>query len=146
MVVAWLVLGLLALLALALIGYGLRSKPATSTPPSPQRDMQARDGTWVASKGELAIANWLDAREIAYRYEPELAGGLTPDFHIEGTDVLIEYWGMAGEPGYEDRMEEKMGIYEEHGYDVVGLFPAHLHEMDAVLARELGKRGIVVEE
>jgi hypothetical protein len=56
---------------------------------------------------------------------------------------LIEYWGMSGEPGYEGRMEEKMATYEEHGYDVVGLFPTHTHEMDDVLERELGELGIL---
>jgi len=143
-VVTWLVLGVLGALTLGLIGWGLATPgPATAEPPSEQRDRQARDGTWVASEGERLIANWLDAHGIGYRYEPELAGGLTPDFHIVDTDVIIEYWGMSGETDYEDRMEEKMGIYEEHGYDVVGLFPTHTHEMGDVLERELGERGVV---
>lgn len=141
---AWIVLGLLGLAALGLIAWSLAGgPPGTAEPPDPQRTRRAQDGTWVASKGEQAIADWLAAEGIAYRYEPELAGGLTPDFHLEGTDVVVEYWGMSGEPGYEERMEEKMRVYEEHGYDVVGLFPTHVHEMDAVLERELDKRGIV---
>lgn len=141
---AWIVLGLLGALALGLVAWGLASEPTSGPqPPSKQRNLRAHDGIWVASKGEQRIANWLHAQGIAYRYEPEMAGGLTPDFHIEGTDVVIEYWGMSGEPGYEERMLEKMEIYEDHGLDVVGLFPTHVDEMDEVLERELGKRGIV---
>lgn len=144
MVLTWIAIGLLAVVALGLLARGLAGgSPTVEQPPSPQRDRRARDGTWVASEGERRIADWLHERSIAYRYEPELAGGLTPDFHVEGTDVLVEYWGMSGEPGYEDRMAEKMEIYEEHGYDVVGLFPNHVHEMDEVLERELAERGII---
>lgn len=143
-VLAWIVVASLGLLALGLLAWGLAGPaPGTLEPPSRQRDLRAQDGTWVASKGEQRIADELHARDVAYRYEPELAGGLTPDFHVEGTDVLIEYWGMAGEPGYEERMVEKMEAYEEHGYDVIGLFPAHVGEMGEVLERELAERGIV---
>jgi len=108
----------------------------------PGRPLPTREGPWVASKGEQRIANWLTREGIAYVYEPTVAGGLTPDFRLEGTDVLIEYWGMAGQASYEDRMAEKMEIYEEHGYDVIGLFPVHVDEMGDVLDRELTDRGL----
>lgn len=145
MVSLWVLAGFAALTVLGLAAWGLsRAGPSgtrEATPPS-GRPLQARDGTWVASQGERRIANWLAAQGIAYRYEPEMAGGLTPDFHLEGTDVVIEYWGLAGEPSYEERMLEKLEQYEAHGIEVVSLFPAHLHEIEDVVERELDERGI----
>jgi hypothetical protein len=108
----------------------------------PGRAHRTVDGRWVASTGEQRIANWLAEHGIDYAYEPEIAGGLTPDFKIEGTDVVIEYWGMAGHEDYEQRLAEKLEIYEEHGIDVVSLFPMHVGEVDDVLERELSRRGI----
>lgn len=140
----WLVLAGLGAIASLLVAWGLTKDPArTGDERPPGRPLQARDGTWVASKGERRIANWLDAHEVPYRYEPEMAGGLTPDFHLEGTSTVIEYWGLASQDSYEDRMVEKIEQYEEHGIDVVSVFPAHLHEMGTVLEHQLAKRGLL---
>lgn len=145
----WLLVALMGAAALALILQAIarsgRGAESHEDPP-PGRPLQARDGTWVASKGERRIANWLDAHGVGYRYEPEMAGGLTPDFHIEGTDVVVEYWGLAGQDSYEERMLEKIEQYEDHGIDVVSLFPAHLHEMEDVLETELDRRGVLDRE
>lgn len=141
MAVLWLVLvGALAALA-GLVAWGRRSDPTGDHPPG--RPLQARDGTWVASEGERRIADWLHARGLAYRYEPTMADGLTPDFHLEGSRVVVEYWGMARHDECEDRMVAKLEQCEEHGVDVVSVFPAHLHDLDEQLERELGRRGLL---
>lgn len=100
-----------------------------------------REGLWVQSEGERRIANWLESRGVPFRYEPEVAG-LRPDFQVEGTKVLIEYWGMASDEGYERRMVRKIRRYEAAGYHVVSLFPAHVHEIEKVLAEELARAGV----
>lgn len=142
----WIMLGAIAALAGGLVAWGLSKDLDAGDEPPPGRRLQARDGTWVASKGEERIANWLAARGIAYRYEPEMAGGLTPDFHLAGTRVVIEYWGLASQDAYEARMVEKIEQYEEHGIDVVSLFPAHLHEMEQKLEHQLSTRGLLDED
>lgn len=143
MVEAWIpVAGGAVLLVAALIAWFARTETPSEEHP-PGRAYPTAKGEWVQSKGEQRIANALADMGIAYTYEPEVAGGLRPDFAIDGTDVIVEYWGMAGQAGYEERMVEKMEAYEEHGLDVVGLFPVHVGEMDDVLERELAERGIV---
>ncbi len=107
------------------------------------RPYPTRDGHWVASQGEQRIANWLSVKGIPYTYEAKVAGGLRPDFRITGTHVLIEYWGLASEPSYEERMVEKITRYEQAGFDVISIFPAHHHELPDVLERELAARGLL---
>ncbi len=143
----WIILALMAGLALTLIAWGLLNDPQpTPEAPSKQRRLQAQDGTWVASHGERLIANYLSAHNIPYRYEPEMADGLTPDFHIENTNTIIEYWGLASQPTYEARMIEKLEQYEHHDLDVISLFPANVHEMETRLEEELTKRGLPHDE
>lgn len=137
----WILLGLIALFAILLAAWGLlRDAQPTHEHPK-DRPLQAQDGTWVASHGERRIANWLTRHGIPYRYEPEMANGLTPDFHLEGTNTIIEYWGMAGQPSYEERMIEKLQRYEDHDLDVISLFPPNVHEIGTLLQEELAKRG-----
>ncbi len=144
MVTVWLVLGGLAAMAGLLIWWGVsRGKPGGPREHPKGRPLPTRDGLWVASKGEQRIANWLSARGLAYAYEPEVAGGLTPDFHLEGTDVVIEYWGLASQPAYEARMLEKIETYREHGYTVVSVFPGQLRDLEAILEDELRDAGVL---
>lgn len=142
----WMLAGVVGLAAVGIAWWGLTRDPhrgpSTEDHP-PDRPYPTRDGLWVASKGERAIADWLSRAGVEYAYEPELAGGLTPDFHVEGTDVVIEYWGLVGDPDYEERMAEKIDQYAEHGYEVVSVFPAHLDRVGEVLEVELLRSGIV---
>ncbi len=103
---------------------------------------QARDGTWVRSRPEMRIANWLNLHGIEYEYEPSVEG-MRPDFQVVGTSILIEYWGGAGFRDYAQRMEAKIAKYEAAGYDVVSLFSVHLWELDRVLADEMSRRGLI---
>lgn len=88
------------------------------------------------------MANFLSRRGVAYAYEPRVEGK-RPDFRVEGTKVLIEYWGGAGHHRYEQRMAEKVRLFEAAGYDVVSLVPLNLREIERVLDGELRARGIL---
>ncbi|MGB0652928.1 MAG: hypothetical protein ACPGQL_06980 [Thermoplasmatota archaeon] len=90
------------------------------------------------------MADALAKLGVPFQYEPRAAGGLRPDFLVEGAPVVIEYWGGAGWRDYEARMLAKIDRYEAAGYQVVSLFQVHLHELDAVLRRELERCGVRV--
>jgi len=63
-----------------------------------QKNIRAKDGTWVQSDGERLICEALDAEQIRYRYDERfriLDGyAIRPDFYLPEYDVYIEYWGM----------------------------------------------------
>lgn len=100
------------------------------------------EGLYVRSFGEQRIANWLSRRGIPFTYEPNV-DGMRPDFQIDGTKILIEYWGGAAYRGYEKRMVHKVHRYEEADYTLISLFPAHMHELEKVLEAELQRYGII---
>ena len=60
------------------------------------------DGKTVKSLGEADIANWLYMHDIPYAYEEPYPvdtrtseyGQYHPDFHVNGTNVYIEYFGV----------------------------------------------------
>lgn len=145
MATGWIVLSVLLALGGALVWWGVtRGEARAARREHPKgRPLPTREGLWVASKGEQRIANWLSAKGLAFAYEPEIAGGLTPDFHLEGTEVVIEYWGLASQPSYEQRMLEKIDQYEEHGFTVISIFPGHLRDVEAVLEAELVDAGVL---
>lgn len=78
---------------------------------------------------------------MSFAYEPKVAGGLRPDFLIEGR-VIVEYWGGAGFRSYANRMAIKTSRYEAHGFKVIHLMPIHLWELEVELARQLRAAGI----
>ena len=79
------------------------------------------------SKGEIQIARLLDRQGIPYRYEHPLAvvdNGKTkilyPDFHLPEYGMIIEYFGLNGDPGYRARAKHKVQVYRSMGIE--GLF------------------------
>jgi len=79
------------------------------------------------SKAEVQIARLLDRHGIAYRYEHPLAvldrGKVRlwyPDFYLPEYGVIIEYFGLHGNAGYEEQTKRKIEVYENTGMD--GLF------------------------
>ena len=75
---------------------------------------ESLDGTHVKSFGEKVIANFLFEHDIEYRYGRDFwENGVNyrPDFRIGNKNgVIIEYFGLRGEPDY-DAMSEKKRDY-----------------------------------
>ena len=80
------------------------------------------------SKAEVQIARLLDREGIRFRYEHPLAiidrGRLRiwyPDFYLPEYAMIVEYFGMNGDPGYREQAEHKVQVYRETGIDGVFL-------------------------
>lgn len=115
-----------------------RGRPRPTAPKG--RPYPTAAGIWVRSYGEQRVANALAARGLSFEYEPHVLR-YRPDFRV-GTRVLIEYWGGAAHRTYEEQMLRKIAAYEEAGWVVISIFPAHLHELGRVLDRQLAAAGI----
>ena len=79
------------------------------------------------SRGETQIARFLGKNKIAYQYEHPVAvvdHGKTkiwyPDFSLPHYGMIIEYFGINGDSGYDERTKHKIEVYENNGID--GLF------------------------
>jgi DNA helicase IV len=80
-------------------------------------------GEYVKSYGEKVIANYLFEHAIPYRYEQNhnwSGFNYRPDFTLpksgdRETTVIIEYFGLAGDPDYDDERERKREYWESKG-------------------------------
>lgn len=88
-----------------------------------QKNYQSNNGTTVRSKSEVLIANILEDHNIPYRYEIPLKMGTHqkyPDFTImhpfTGEIIIWEHFGALNQPGYEEKMNEKMRLYLKNNY------------------------------
>ncbi len=99
-----------------------------------QKNIRAKDGTWVQSAGERLICEVLNAEGIRYRYDERfriLDGyAIRPDFYLPEFNVYIEYWGMDT-ADYKIGMLKKQQLYQQQGKKLISLYPAdkpHMHE------------------
>lgn len=91
------------------------------------------DGKFVKSFGEKLIANFLFEHQVGYFYEPFERGWLEnyhPDFKLlreDKTGVCIEYFGMAGDPDYDDMSEEKRRYWQKKiGWTLIEFTPGDI--------------------
>ena len=80
------------------------------------------------SRAEVQIAGLLDRAGISYKYEHPLAvvdRGKTriwyPDFYLPEYAMVIEYFGLNGDSGYNERTKHKMEVYKQGGIEGVFL-------------------------
>jgi hypothetical protein len=80
------------------------------------------------SKAEAQIARLLDREGIAPRYEHPLAVVdrektriWYPDFYLPEYGMIVEYFGMNGDPGYSKRAKHKTEVYRKTGIEGVFL-------------------------
>jgi len=91
----------------------------------------------LRSRGEVLIANWLDARGYRWEYEARL-GGFTPDFLLRDEGIVIEYFGMKGKnKKYDAKIDVKKRRYRQEGYRVIALERRHLNRLDEKLRKRL---------
>lgn len=80
---------------------------------------ESLDGTYVKSFGEKVIANFLFEHNVKYQYEKNFqwnGDNYRPDFTIFTSDsrgVVIEYFGLEGDPDYDDMSEAKRGFWRK---------------------------------
>jgi hypothetical protein len=107
-----------------------------------QKNIRAKDGTWVQSDGERLICEALNGEQIRYRYDERfriLDGyAIRPDFYLPEFDVYIEYWGMDT-ADYKIGMFKKQQLYQQQGKRLVSLYPADKPRLREVLLGKLGK-------
>jgi len=91
-----------------------------------QKNIRAKDGTWVQSDGERLICEALAAEQIRYRYDERfriLDGyAIRPDFYLPEFDVYIEYWGM-NTANYKIGMLKKQQLYQQQGKRLISFYP-----------------------
>ena len=92
-----------------------------------ERKRQGNISPRYKSWGEEQIARLLDLNRMDYRYEHPVAvidRGQTriwyPDFWLPQYGMIIEYFGMVGDAGYDQRAGHKIEVYRQTGID--GLF------------------------
>ncbi len=79
---------------------------------------ESLDGKYVKSFGEKAIADFLFEHNIPYRYERNFwwnGRNYRPDFTIftgDNRGVVIEYFGLKGDPDYDAMSEEKRNYWQ----------------------------------
>jgi len=91
-----------------------------------QKNIRAKDGTWVQSDGERLICEVLAEERIRYRYDERfriLDGyAIRPDFYLPEFDVYIEYWGMDT-ADYKIGMLKKQKLYQQQGKRLISIYP-----------------------
>ena len=106
-------------------------------PPRPREvALRCLDGHKARSKEERLVDDWLHAHGVLHEREPKLKG-MRPDWRVGG-DVYIEYWGLAGQQGYEERRAQKLAMYKRRRLKLVELFPEDLPELDDKLSFLVG--------
>jgi len=107
-----------------------------------QKNIRAKDGTWVQSDGERLVCEVLDAEQIRYRYDERfriLDGyAIRPDFYLPEFDVYIEYWGMET-ADYKIGMLKKQKLYQQQGKKLISLYSDDKPRMRERLLSKLGK-------
>ncbi len=100
-------------------------------------------GVQVRSKAEAKIAEYLSDNNIEWEYEPLLLSGkeelARPDFYLRKYRILVEYWGLFGDDGYDRRMKFKLDEYRRHGYDVISIYPDELDNLDRIFRAKFEK-------
>lgn len=114
---------------IAVGGFDLSMSEFLARRRSLQRETLA--GDYVKSYGEKLIANTLFEQGITYRYESNFkwnGRNYHPDFVIRtgpGSGVVIEYFGLQGEPDYDDMTEAKRTFWStQPGWTLIEATPA----------------------
>jgi len=105
------------------------NQPQRKNPyPTSEGNYHSKNGVPLRSKSELMIANLLEEYGLPYHYDTVLnftEQTIYPDFKIKNPYnnklVIWEHFGALNQPGYEQRMNDKMDTYLTHGYTLENL-------------------------
>ena len=104
-------------------------------------------GVSVHSAGEQKIANWLEENNIEFKYDQLIRWTdgefkqCRPDFILtDYPDVFIEYWGMAGDPEYDQKTQEKIRTYRNYKIRLISIWPSSY--IEEKLEEKLRNNGI----
>jgi DNA helicase IV len=91
------------------------------------------DGTYVKSFGEKVIANFFFEHNIAYDYEKSFtwwnATNYRPDFTLKNEKIVVEYFGMQGDPDYDALSGKKRKYWKNKPeWQFIEAFPNLLRE------------------
>mgnify|MGYP001557092685 CR=1 FL=1 len=95
------------------------------------RSNVSQNGYQFKSNGERRIAGFLEENQIDYKYEQgvlvqtreKLQRIYYPDFYLTEFNMYIEYYGMAGNPDYDNGIRIKESAYALTGLDVIAIYP-----------------------
>lgn len=117
---------------------------------------ECEDGHIVKSISEQIIDDWLSEQGIFHGYETPLDIGeekpIKPDFCLKnylgkGKDVYIEYFGLQGQPKYDEHTAFKMEHYKRLGITVICLYPKDSKNLKfALQTKVLNKEKIKINE
>jgi len=88
-------------------------------------------GNGYKSGGERKIGNYLKERNISFTYEKPVAVLCDrktkiwyPDFYLDDYHIIIEYYGMNGNPEKARLNDYKRKVYQKNKLDVLELYPS----------------------
>lgn len=89
----------------------------------------AKDGHTCLSLTEKTIDDFLCDHGIPHTKEPSYPGSkYRADFEVKGS--FIEYFGLAGEPSYDQRIKDKKALAKDAGINLVSIYPKDLINRD----------------
>jgi hypothetical protein len=87
----------------------------------------ANDGHLCLSLGERTIDDFLYEHGIEHEKEPSYPdSNFRADFRVG--DILIEYFGMAGDPEYDKKTKIKKGICRTNQIQLISIYPNDLRD------------------
>jgi len=107
----------------ALIEAGVLDEDARRTSRGTQ--CVAKDGHVCFSLGERTIDDFLHARGITHDKEPSYPEtNYRADFAVNG--ILIEYFGLQGDPDYDNKIKEKQEICKKYDMSLISIYASDL--------------------
>jgi hypothetical protein len=95
----------------------------------------AEDGHVCLSLGEKTVCDILHRHGIPHEREVAYPGSSAFRADWAVGETLIEYFGLAGDPGYDARTKAKRKLAAEHGLTVIALYPKDLAERSRLLKK-----------
>ena len=93
----------------------------------------AEDGHECLSLGEKNIDDWLYRHNIGHQKEPKYPG----EYNFRGDwkvgNYFIEYWGLAGQEDYDNKILLKREIAKEFNLSLIEIHPNNLNNLNEIL-------------